>query len=248
MSHSPPDPFLSLVIPAYNEESRLPDTLTAILDYLGQQPYTWEIVVADDGSFDATATIVRDIATRSGADIRVLNLPHRGKGWAVRNGMLAARGQYRCLCDADLSMPIAQLARLLPSDELDGADIVIGSREATGAQRIGEPIRRHLTGRVFNALTRLLAVPGIADTQCGFKVFSARAAEVLFPLQTIDGFCFDVELLFLARRLEFSVTEVGIEWHWHAESKVNFLRDTHQMVRDLLLVRWHWLTGRYQAK
>ena len=248
MSHSPPDPFLSLVIPAYNEESRLPDTLTVILDYLGRQPYTWEIVVADDGSFDATATIVRDIATRSGADIRVLDLPHRGKGWAVRNGMLAARGQYRCLCDADLSMPIAQLARLLPSDELDGADIVIGSREATGAQRIGEPIRRHLTGRVFNALTRLLAVPGIADTQCGFKVFSARAAEVLFPLQTIDGFCFDVELLFLARRLEFSVTEVGIEWHWHAESKVNFLRDTHQMVRDLLLVRWHWLTGRYQAK
>ena len=248
MSHSPPDPFLSLVIPAYNEESRLPDTLMAILDYLGQQPYTWEIVVADDGSFDATATIVRDIATQSGADIRVLNLPHRGKGWAVRNGMLAARGQYRCLCDADLSMPIAQLARLLPSDELDGADIVIGSREATGAQRIGEPIRRHLTGRVFNALTRLLAVPGIADTQCGFKVFSARAAEVLFPLQTIDGFCFDVELLFLARRLEFSVTEVGIEWHWHAGTKVNFLRDCYRAGRDLLLVRWHWFTGRYQAK
>ncbi len=248
MSHSPPDPFLSLVIPAYNEESRLPDTLTTILDYLGRQPYTWEIVVADDGSFDATATIVRDIATRSGADIRVLALPHRGKGWAVRNGMLSARGQYRCLCDADLSMPIAQLARLLPSDELDGADIVIGSREATGARRIGEPMRRHLTGRIFNALTRLLAVPGIADTQCGFKVFSARAAEVLFPLQTIDGFCFDVELLFLARRLEFSVTEVGIEWHWRAESKVNFLRDTYQMVRDLLLVRWHWFTGRYQVK
>ena len=248
MSHSPPDPCLSLVIPAYNEENRLPDTLTAILDYLGQQPYTWEIVVADDGSFDATATIVRDIATQSGADIRVLNLPHRGKGWAVRNGMLSARGQYRCLCDADLSMPIAQLARLLPSDELDGADIVIGSREATGAQRIGEPLRRHLIGRIFNALTRLLAVPGIADTQCGFKVFSARAAEVLFPLQTIDGFCFDVELLFLARRLGFAVTEVGIEWHWHAGSKVNFLRDCYQAGRDLLLVRWHWFTGRYQVK
>lgn len=246
MSHSSPDPFLSLVIPAYNEESRLPDTLTTILDYLGQQPYTWEIVVADDGSFDATAAIVRDVTAQSGANIRMLNLPHRGKGWAVRNGMLAARGQYRCLCDADISMPIAQLTRLLPSDEFEGADIVIGSREATGAQRIGEPARRHLMGRVFNALTRLLAVPGIADTQCGFKVFSARAAEVLFPLQTIDGFCFDVELLFLARRLGFSVTEVGIDWHWRAESKVNFLRDTYQMMCDLLLVRWHWFTGHYQ--
>lgn len=246
MSHSPPDPFLSIVIPAYNEESRLPDTLATILDYLERQCYEWEIIVADDGSADATVAVAQDIADQSGANFRVLDLPHRGKGWAVRNGMLSARGQYRCLCDADLSMPIAHLTRLLPADEFDGADIAVGSREAAGSQRVGEPLRHHLRGRVFNAIVRLLAVPGIADTQCGFKVFSARAAQALFPLQTIDGFCFDVELLFLARRLGFSITEVGIEWHWRAESKVNFLRDTYRMVRDLLLIRYHWLTGHYQ--
>ena len=246
MSHSPPDPFLSIVIPAYNEESRLPDTLATILDYLERQCYEWEIIVADDGSADATAAVAQDIADQSGANLRVLDLPHRGKGWAVRNGMLSARGQYRCLCDADLSMPIAHLTRLLPADEFGGADIAIGSREAAGSQRVGEPLKCHLRGRVFNAIVRLLAVPGIADTQCGFKVFSARAAQALFPLQTIDGFCFDVELLFLARRLGFSIAEVGIEWHWRAESKVNFLRDTYRMVRDLLLIRYHWLTGHYQ--
>lgn len=188
MSHSPPDPFLSIVIPAYNEESRLPDTLATILDYLERQCYEWEIIVADDGSADATAAVAQDIADQSGANLRVLDLPHRGKGWAVRNGMLSARGQYRCLCDADLSMPIAHLTRLLPADEFGGADIAIGSREAAGSQRVGEPLKRHLRGRVFNAIVRLLAVPGIADTQCGFKVFSARAAQALFPLQTIEVF------------------------------------------------------------
>ena len=235
--------YLSVVIPAYNEETRLPETLAAIRDYLAAKPYTWEIIVANDGSADATGDIVSGFA---GAEprIRLLDLPHRGKGSAVKAGMLAARGDYRFLCDADLSMPIGFLERLLPPDS--DAVIVIGSREAAGARRVGEPRRRWLMGRVFNAMTRLIAVPGISDTQCGFKVYPAGAAETLFPLQTLDGFAFDAEILFLARRFGFSVAEVGIEWHYMAESKVRPFRDGWRTLRDLIVIRWRWMNGRYR--
>lgn len=236
--------YLSVVIPAYNEERRLPDTLATVSDYLSRQPYTWEIIVADDGSEDGTASVVPDAAAAH-RDLRLLMLPHRGKGAAVKHGMLAAGGEYRFICDADLSMPIEQLARLLPSGA-PAADVVIGSREAAGARRIGEPSRRWIMGRVFNAMTRILAVPGIADTQCGFKVFSAPAANVLFPLQTLDGFAFDAEILFLARRRGFTIAEIGIDWHYRAESKVRPFRDGWRTLRDLLIIRWRWLTGRYR--
>ena len=177
--------------------------------------------------------------------MRLLSLPHRGKGGAVQQGMLAARGEFRFLCDADLSMPIDMVDRLLPP-QAPPAAIVIGSREAAGARRIGEPRRRWLMGRVFNAMTRLLATPGIADTQCGFKVFSATAAQTLFPLQTLDGFAFDAEILFLARRRGFTTAEVGIDWHYRAESKVRPLRDGWRTLRDLVIIRWRWATGRYR--
>ncbi len=236
--------YLSVVIPAYNEERRLPDTLAAVEDYLGRQPYTWEIIVADDGSEDGTAGVVQRAA--QGRDrIQLLTLPHRGKGSAVKHGMLAGRGRFRFLCDADLSMPIEHLARLLP-ENAPVADIVVGSREASGANRIGEPRRRWVMGRIFNGMTRLLAVPGIADTQCGFKIFGADAAEELFSQQTLDGFAFDAEILFLARRRGFTIAEVGIDWHYRSESKVRPLRDGWRTLRDLLIIRWRWLTGRYQ--
>lgn len=235
--------YLSVVIPAYNEERRLPDTLAAVREYLDRQGYTWEIIVADDGSEDDTARLVRDTSVAI-PNLELLSLPHRGKGSAVRHGMLAARGDYRFLCDADLSMPIEHLARLLPADPAV-ADIVIGSREAPGARRIGEPKRRWLMGRVFNAMTRLLSTPGIADTQCGFKVFGARAAQALFRQQTLDGFAFDAEVLFLARRRGFTIAEVGIDWHYRAESKVRPFRDGWRTLRDLIIIRWRWLTGRY---
>lgn len=238
--------YLSVVIPAYNEERRLPGTLAAIGAYLSARSYAWEIVVADDGSADGTAGVVRRAAEGNPA-IRLLTLPHRGKGWAVRQGMLAAAGEYRFLCDADLSMPIEHLERLLPPAAPDAA-IVIGSRAAPGAQRVGEPRRRRVMSRVFNAITRLLATPGIADTQCGFKVFRADAAEALFPLQTLDGFAFDAELLFLARRGGFRVGEVGVEWRYRSESKVRPFRDGFRILRDLLLVRWRWQTGRYRTR
>ena len=236
--------YLSVVIPAYNEERRLPDTLAAIRGYLRRQDYAWEIVVADDGSEDTTAGLVQDVA-RGEPNIKLISLSHRGKGSAVKHGMLAAVGDFRFLCDADLSMPIEHLERLLP-DAAPAADIVIGSREAAGARRIGEPRRRWLMGRVFNAMTQLLAAPGIADTQCGFKVFRATAAEPLFALQTLDGFAFDAEILFLARRRGFTVAEVGIDWHYRAESKVRPFRDGWRTLRDLLIIRWRWLTGRYK--
>ena len=234
---------LSVIIPAYNEERRLPDTLDTVVAYLRQQAYDWEIIVGDDGSGDSTAAIVQEAASNL-PNLKLLELPHRGKGSAVRHGMLAARGHFRFLCDADLSMPIEHVERLLPPGAPD-ADIVIGSREANGARRIGEPHRRWLMGRVFNAMTQILAVPGVSDTQCGFKVFTDSAAQTLFAMQTLDGFAFDAELLFLARRKGFSVCEVGIDWHYRSESKVRPLRDGWLTFRDLILIRWRWLTGRY---
>ena len=235
--------YLSVVIPAYNEEGRLPETLATLNAYLADRPYTWEVVVADDGSEDGTAAIVQEFA-RTHSGFRVRSFPHLGKGAAVKQGMLAAAGEFRFLCDADLSMPIELLGRLLPPDG-PSADIVIGSREASGARRIGEPPGRWLMGRVFNGFTRLLATPGIKDTQCGFKVFRKEPAEALFAAQTLDGFAFDAEILFLARKRGFCVAEVGIDWHYRAESKVRPFRDGWRTLRDLVVIRWRWLTGRY---
>ena len=231
-----PEPFLSVVIPAFNEESRISHTLSQVVDYLTARDYTWEIVVADDGSRDATTGLV-DQVILDHPNIQILRLPHRGKGWAVKNGMLAARGEYRLLCDADLSVPIAQVERLLPPLG-PGSDIVLGSREAPGAARIGEPARRHLMGRLFNLLVSRLAVPGLADTQCGFKCFRGAAAEDLYPRQTMDGFAFDVELLYLARKRGLTFAEVGVDWYYRSQSKVRPVRDSFAMTLDLLKIRW----------
>ena len=237
------DCYLSIVIPAYNEERRLPGTLDTVCAFLATKAYAWEILVADDGSSDNTAAIVC-LAAQNDARVRLVSLPHRGKGWAVKNGMLESGGKWRFLCDADLSMPIEFLDNLLPDDG-PSTDIIIGSREAPGARRIGEPRRRWLMGRAFNAMTRILAAPGIADTQCGFKVFRAAAAETLFSLQTLDGFAFDAEILFLARRRRYTVAEIGIDWHYRSESKVRPLRDGWRTLRDLVIIRYRSLTGRY---
>ena len=231
-----PTPHLSIVIPAYNEEIRISGTIREIVSYLNQQDYQWEIVVADDGSIDATARLVIEAAD-SDPRVRVLPLEHRGKGWAVKNGMLAAVGEFRLLCDADLSVPIAQVERLLPP-QAAGVDVAVGSREGPGAARYGEPGRRHLMGRVFNAVARRLASVGLADTQCGFKCFRAAAAEQLFTRVTLDGFSYDVEALHLARRSGMTVAEIGVDWHYREHSKVRPLRDALSMTMDLLRIRW----------
>lgn len=207
-----------------------------MIEYLSAQNYLWEIVVADDGSLDQTTRLV-GLQVVNYPNIRVLHLPHRGKGWAVKNGMLAAEGEYRLLCDADLSVPIEQVERLLPPVGPD-ADIVLGSREALSSARIGEPSRRHFMGRAFNWLVTLLAVQGLADTQCGFKCFRADAARDLFALITLDGFAFDVELFHLAWKRGLTYSEVGVDWYYRPQSKIRPFQDSLIMTMDLLKIRW----------
>lgn len=240
------EPFLSIIIPAYNEERRLPDTLKQAFVFLQDQNYRAEVLIVENGSQDRTLEIARDYAA-SHPGFRVLQEPLRGKGLAVRSGMLAARGAYRFMCDADFSMPITQLNRFLPPNLTD-FDIAIASREAPGAIRYNEPAYRHLVGRIFNLLIRVLALPGFHDTQCGFKCWTARAAESLFARQTLNGWAFDVEILFIARQWGYKVVELPVPWYFNPDSKVNVLRDSYQMAADLLRIRLNDIQGRYHAE
>ncbi len=235
--------FLSVVIPAYNEETRISATLQQVISYLEGRSYSWEVLVADDGSSDGTADLVTAVAATQ-PNLRLMSLSHKGKGWAVKNAMLAATGQYRVLCDADLSVPIEQVERLLPP-QTQGVDIALGSRAVEGAQRIGEPPRRHLMGRIYNALVRTIAVSGIQDTQCGFKCYRGEVVPNLFQRQTMDGFAFDVEVLFLARKDGLTLREIPVDWYYRENSKVRALRDSISMTIDLLRIRWRHLRGRY---
>ena len=230
-------PFLSVVIPAFNEESRIGLTLEQVCSYLSSQDFGWEVVVSDDGSDDSTSLIVSSFADGM-PQVRLLTLEHRGKGWAVQQGMLAADGTFRFLCDADLSMPVEQIVRFLPP-KVENADIVVGSRELPDSRRIGEPWRRHFMGRVFNLIIQGLALPGIRDTQCGFKCFKAETTAALFERQELAGFAFDVEVLYLARRAGLDIREVAIDWHYREGSKVRPFRDAVAMAWDVLKVRWH---------
>ena len=236
-------PFLSVVIPAYNEEARIAQTLETLAGYLQGRSYSWEVIVVDDGSQDGTARLAQAAADRD-PRIRLVSLSHRGKGWAVKAGMLNAQGQHRFLADADLSMPIEHLERFLPP-ALPDVDIAIGSREAPGSRRFHEPLRRHLMGRVFNRMVRLLAVRGFSDTQCGFKRFEAQAAETLFAMQRAHGFGFDVEVLFLAQRMGMRIKDVPIDWYYEEGSKVKPLRDSFLMLKDIFAVRWSHARGKY---
>ncbi len=236
-------PFLSIVIPAYNEEVRIAQTLSTVVDYLRRQSYSWEVVVADDGSEDGTASLVQAAADHD-PGIRLVSLSHKGKGSAVREGVLNAVGRYRFIADADLSMPIEHLEWFLPP-ALSDYDIAMGSREIPGSRRFHEPLRRHLMGRVYNWVVRLLAVRGFGDTQCGFKCFDSEAAEVLFGLQRANGFGFDVEVLYLAQRLGMRIKEVPIDWYYEEGSKVKPVRDSVLMLKDIFSVRWSHFRGRY---
>ena len=168
-------------------------------------------------------------------DLRVIHEEKRGKGLAVQRGMLEATGDYRFICDVDLSMPIEEVNRFIPPQL--STDISIASREASGAKRYNEPAYRHFIGRVFNLMVRILALPRLQDTQCGFKCFSAQAARELFPLQTITGWTFDVEILYIARKHGYSITELGIPWYHDPHSKVKVFRDSFQMLVDLVSIR-----------
>ena len=228
-------PFLSVVIPAYNEENRIQRTLERITQYLSTREYLWEVLVSDDGSTDGTSRLVEE-AAQLNPNVKLVRLAHRGKGWAVKNGILAASGEYRLFCDADLSVPIEQVERLLPPT-LEGVDVAVGSREQPESLRIGEPGMRRLMGRLYNCLVRALALPGLSDTQCGFKCFRAEIVPSLFQRQYLDGFTFDTELLFLARKMGLTIKEIGVEWYYGDGSKVRPIKDSLAMTRDLFKIR-----------
>jgi dolichyl-phosphate beta-glucosyltransferase len=236
-------PFLSVIIPARNEERRLPATLERVQEFLARQPYRAEILVVENGSTDRTGEVVRQMLERYPA-IRLLRSPVCGKGYAVRFGMLQAKGEYRFFCDADFSMPVEQIERFLPP-LLPEADVAIGSREAAGARRFDEPRFRQLTGRVFTLAVKLLVMGGFEDTQCGFKCFRAAVAEDLFSRQRLDGWSFDVEVLFLARKRGYHIREVPIPWYYHSDSRIQVFRDSLRMFADLVRIRWSSAKGEY---
>lgn len=226
---------VSVVVPAYNEERRLPDTLRQIAAYLSSTDWDWEIRVVDDGSTDRTREVVGAFR-QTQSRVVLQSEPHRGKGGAVRAALRAARADYRFICDADLSMPIHELARFLPP-ALTDADVAIGSREGAGAKRVDEPLLRHLAGRAFNITVRQLMLPGIQDTQCGFKMFTGAAVDTIFPHVIVDGWTFDIEALYIARLRGLRIREVPIEWHYRPESHVRMLRDGVGMFAELLRIR-----------
>jgi len=235
-------PFLSIIIPARNEEHRLGDSLDRIAAFFATQPYPAEVIVVENASTDRTLEIARE-KTKTIPYLRVMSINEGGKGLAVKVGMLAATGEYRFICDTDLSMPIEEVNRFIPP-ALD-EDVVIGSREAPGAVRYDEPEYRHVVGRIFNTMVRWIALPGLQDTQCGFKCFKAKVAEEVFTAQTLKGWAFDVEALYIARRRGYHIIEVGIPWYYVKGSRIRLFRDSWRMAMDLLTIRLNGMRGVY---
>ena len=226
--------FLSIIVPAYNEETRLPKTLELINSYLLGKSFLAEVIIVDNASNDKTFAIASDFAHKS-PNFRVIQEFTKGKGAAVRTGMLNATGEWRFMCDADLSMPIEQLDRFI--NLVPNFDVAVASREGKGSVRIGEPKSRHLNGRIFNIFTRLYTNIDINDTQCGFKCFSSSVTEILFTKLTTTGWAFDVEILMLAKRYGLRVIEVPITWYYMKESKIRPVTDAISMIKEVVRIR-----------
>jgi dolichyl-phosphate beta-glucosyltransferase len=219
--------------------------LDLIADFVEDQSYKTEVLVVDDGSQDRTPDVVKKFAVKY-PFVRLLQPGRGGKGHAVQAGILQARGEYAFLCDADLAMPITELSKFLPPQR-NHYQIAIGSREGEGSVRYNEPIYRHVMGRVFNWLVKVTAVPGFEDTQCGFKCFHCSVISDLFSNQTINGFGFDVEILYIAQKRNYKIVEVPIHWYYQSESKVHPIRDTIRMVQDIITVRQNDRKGVYNT-
>ena len=237
------DIYLSVVIPAYNEEKRIGTTLKRIGAYLLKKDYLYEIIVVDDGSVDGTCRLVGEIAEQIPCIRLLKNGVNRGKGYSVRKGILSSRGQLIIFSDADLSTPIEELDKLKMWIER-GYNIAIGSRALPQSRIIlRQPWYRVCMGKIFNKLVHLLAIPEIKDTQCGFKLFKGQVARFLFERQRIDGFGFDAEILFIARKSGYRVREVPVRWINSPDSRVHILKDPILMLRDLLIMRINYLIG-----
>lgn len=249
-----PQPTLSVIIPAYNELDNFNSgTLQTVETYLKKQTYKYEVIVVDDGSTDGTADKVADWI-KDKTDWRLIRNPHAGKSKTVETGMLAATGRVRLFTDFDQATPIHEVEKVLHESN-QGADVVIGSRELEGASRNKEPFIRHLMGRVFNLLVQIIALHGITDSQCGFKAFSDEATKDLFSRMVVyknrhvaDAYtgAFDVELLFLARKLGYTTAQVPVTWHYVDSSRVNPAKDSIRMLWDIFKIRFHYLLGHYK--
>jgi glycosyltransferase involved in cell wall biosynthesis len=241
------EPYLSIVIPAYNEATRVGSTLEKVRQFLESRKYSTELIAVDDGSTDRTPDLLRETAARI-SSMRVLrNEPNRGKGYSVRRGALEARGEFVLFTDADLSAPIEEAEKLLEALTSAGADAAVGSR-ALKRRLIGvhQPWFREVAGWGFNLLVRVLTGLKIRDTQCGLKLFRRASTRRAFELQRITGFGFDPELLFLIERLGGGIVEVPVRWNDNPATKVRFLRDAARMFLDLFAVRWRAATGQYR--
>jgi glycosyltransferase involved in cell wall biosynthesis len=247
-------PYLSVVVPAYNEAGNFArGTLDQLYAFLLKSAHTFELLLVDDGSVDETVALMRQFA-QDKAEVMVLALPHRGKGPTVREGMLRARGENRLFTDFDQSTPIVEVEKLLAKRD-EGYDLAIGSREIKGARREAEPWYRHLMGKGFNFGVKLLTVRGIMDTQCGFKLFSKRAVEAIFPKLAItvepkpDAFtgALDVEILFLAQKFGFKIAEVPVYWKHVHSARVSPVKDSLRMAKDVVRIRLADIIGRYEA-
>jgi dolichyl-phosphate beta-glucosyltransferase len=238
-------PQYSIVIPAYNEASRIAGALESVVACIRERGWVAEVVVVNDGSRDRTAEIVGDFAAKT-PEVRLLENPgNRGKGYSVRRGLLQSLGEIVMFTDADLSAPIEEAEGLF-SAIAAGADIAIGSRwlERT-RQTIRQPLYRQFFGRCFNAVTRLIMGLPFADTQCGFKAFTRAAAQTVFQLQTIERWGFDPEILFIALKRGYRIVEVPVSWAHDERTRISYLKDGMRMLQDIAIVRWNALVGRY---
>jgi dolichyl-phosphate beta-glucosyltransferase len=239
------EPIYSIVIPAYNEGARLGSTLERVLAYVHAQQLDAEVIVVNDGSRDNTADLVRSFAEKDPLLRLVENPGNRGKGYSVRNGVLNSRGRVVLFSDADLSSPIEEAPKLLKALE-EGADVAIGSRWLRAElQTNRQPLHRQIFGRLFNLALRLVLGLQFADTQCGFKAFKRAAAQKIFPLQKIERWGFDPELLFLSRKFGYKVVEIPVQWGHVGEARINPLRDGIRALGEMLQIRWYSLTGKY---
>jgi glycosyltransferase involved in cell wall biosynthesis len=240
-------PILSIIIPAYNEEDRLPPSLEKVAAFVNQQTMPIEIIVVENGSKDHTYEVALSFQQKM-ANLRVIKEEKSGKGLAVRSGMLSAAGQYRIFCDADFSMPVEEVIKFIPAKPQDSYEVAIASRELKDSRRVDEPEYRHLIGRVFNSMVRFSVLPGLQDTQCGFKAFRADVAEAVFNKQTLPGWSFDAEVLVIARRMGYKIIEVPITWYYKPGTRLNIVKDSIKMASDLLTIRRNARLGLYDGR
>ncbi len=238
-------PFLSVIIPAYNESERLPETLRMVREYLERQNFTYEVLLIDDGSTDTTVKLAEKISADFPALKVVKNAQNKGKGGVVRQGMLMAKGEWRLFMDADHATPISEFDKFIP--ELGNAEVIIGSRYLhPDSIKVRQPLKRRIGSRGFNWLVQRSILPGIVDTQCGFKAFSAKAAEDIFPLQSLQRWAFDAEILTIANELGYKIIEVPVDWYDATASRFRARQAVAQLLHDLKVIRHKVKTKQYR--